>query len=289
MRFAERMGFVPEKAVQIDQMDIALKNRLWNCLREFIYEDSENSETIANSILDGIGEKNGFLSYAALEEIEKNIDKGEWHVLYDMIELAIKAKQYSENFDWYNSDPYAYAIEVNNNKAAIHSFIGKINEILEKEKSGYRLYEATGEFIKVFDKVEFQAIKEAAASSFDSVNQHISKALSLYSRRENPDYENSIKESISAVEAMCSIITGETGSNATLGKMLKKLEDNDVAIHSSLKSAFSQMYGYTSDSSGIRHGGIDFTHASEEDAKYMLVICSAFVNYLKVKYSKITV
>ena len=286
MGFAERMGLVPEKAVQIDQMDVALKNRLWNCLREFIYEDSENTETIANSILDGIGEKNGFESYIAVEEIEKNVDKGEWYVLYDMIESAIRAKQCYKEYDWYDSDPYAYAIEVSNNKSVIHSFIEEINEILEKEKSGYRLYEPKGEFIKVFDKEEFQAIQEAATSPFDSVDQHISKALSLYSSRENPDYENAIKESISAVEAMCSIITGETGSNASLGKMLKKLEDNGIDIHSSLKAAFSQLYA--SDTTGIRHGGIKFNHVSEEDAKYMLVICSAFVNYLKVKYSKIT-
>ena len=43
----------------------------------------------------------------------------------------------------------------------------------------------------------------------------------------------------------------------------------------------------TSDSDGIRHGGIDFTNAPAEDAKYMLVSCSAFINYLIEKQSKI--
>lgn len=36
----------------------------------------------------------------------------------------------------------------------------------------------------------------------------------------------------------------------------------------------------------FRHGGIDFTNAPAEDAKYMLVSCSAFVNYLIEKFSK---
>ena len=38
----------------------------------------------------------------------------------------------------------------------------------------------------------------------------------------NSDYENSIKESISVVEAMCCIITGLDGGNITLGKAIKK-------------------------------------------------------------------
>jgi len=45
--------------------------------------------------------------------------------------------------------------------------------------------------------------------------------------------------------------------------------------------------GYTSDENGIRHGGIDFTNAPAEDAKYMLVSCSSFVNYLIEKWSKV--
>ena len=112
------------------------------------------------------------------------------------------------------------------------------------------------------------------------------KATELFSRRPLPDYENSIKESISAVEAVCSIITGLSGKNATLGKTIKKLKDYGVHIHPSMENAFSSMYGYTSDEDGIRHGGIDFKWAPAEDAKYMLVSCSAFVNYLIEKWSK---
>ena len=110
----------------------------------------------------------------------------------------------------------------------------------------------------------------------------------LYADRDNPDYENSIKESISAVEAMCCIITGMSGASATLGAALKKLEENGVVIHAAMRESFNTLYGYTSDASGIRHGGIDFTNAPAEDAKYMLVSCSAFVNYLTEKYGKVS-
>lgn len=86
---------------------------------------------------------------------------------------------------------------------------------------------------------------------------------------------------------MCCIITGLSGGNATLGKAIKQLKNKGIHIHSALETAFSSLYGYTSDENGIRHGGIDFTNAPSEDAKYMLVICSAFINYLIEKLSKI--
>lgn len=114
------------------------------------------------------------------------------------------------------------------------------------------------------------------------------KALNLYSDRFSPDYENSIKESISAVESMCCIITGETGKSATLGATLKKLEKHNIYIHEAMKSAFEKLYGYTSDENGIRHGGIDFKGATSDDARYMLVSCSAFINYLNAQYVKMS-
>lgn len=160
------------------------------------------------------------------------------------------------------------------------------NRILEEEVSGYRILDK--QVIPITNQAELATIQAAYSTKYDSVNTHISKALTLYSDRKIPDYENSIKESISAVEAMCCIITGMTGAQATLGKAIKKLKDSGVHIHSAMESAFSSLYGYTSDENGIRHGGIDFTNAPAEDAKFMLVSCSAFVNYLIEKQSKIS-
>lgn len=57
-------------------------------------------------------------------------------------------------------------------------------------------------------------------------------------------------------------------------------------IHSAMKNAFVSLYGYTSDKSGIRHNnGVD-EDTTFEEAKYMLVSCSAFLNYLIQIYEK---
>ena len=64
--------------------------------------------------------------------------------------------------------------------------------------------------------------------------------------------------------------------------MLKKLEESGVEIHKGLKSAFNILYGYTSDANGIRHAGdIGGSASTFAEAKFMLVSCCAFINYLK--------
>ena len=108
-------------------------------------------------------------------------------------------------------------------------------------------------------------------------------ALELLANRKSPDYRNSIKESISAVEAVCRLITID--QNATLGQAIGKVKKK-VQLHPALERAFDKLYGYTSSADGIRHALLEETDLDFEDAKFMLVSCSAFVNYLVSKSSK---
>ena len=111
---------------------------------------------------------------------------------------------------------------------------------------------------------------------FKSAVTHIETALAGLADRASPDYRNSIKESISAVEAMCQIITGDP--KATLAKALKQ-----IGVHSALEAGFIKIYGYTSDGDGIRHALSNEAAVGADDAKFFLVACSAFVNYLIAK------
>ena len=153
------------------------------------------------------------------------------------------------------------------------------NEYFKREFVGYRFVD--NKIMPISDSIEIDSIEECLGNKLKPVTEHISKANKFLADRTHPDYENSIKESISAVEAMCEIITGLTGKEATLGNMLKKLEDKGIEIHKGLKSAFNILYGYTSDANGIRHAGdIGGPFSTFEEAKFMLVTCCAFINYL---------
>lgn len=160
----------------------------------------------------------------------------------------------------------------------------EINDLFEQEFVGYRMIDK--QITPIIDKIEVGAINQALSNAFDGPKSHIRKALAFLSDRDNPDYKNSIKESISAVESMCRIIMND--EKVTLGQAIKKLSDNGIKIHKSLSKAFNELYGYTSDEKGVRHSnGFGEGNVAFAETKYMLVTCCAFVNYLIEEYGKI--
>src|SRR5207253_6756654 len=124
---------------------------------------------------------------------------------------------------------------------------------------------------------ELAEVDAALATPVAGARAHLSSALGLLADRKKPDYRNSIKESVSAVEAVCRAVTDN--NKATLGDALKAVQSK-VGLHAALKAAFSSLYGYTSDADGIRHAMLDEPNLAFADAKFMLVACSGFVNYI---------
>ena len=113
---------------------------------------------------------------------------------------------------------------------------------------------------------------------YSGTKRHLANALEFLSDRENPDYPNSIKESISAVEAVAKEITGRETDLANCLKVM------DLDLNKQFKTAMINMYGWTNKEDGIRHGHTgEELKTSFEEAKYMLVTCSAFVNYMIAK------
>lgn len=151
-----------------------------------------------------------------------------------------------------------------------------INKIFEKNNVGYRMID--GKFVRITSSEEIIAINESLESK-DIISEHLNKAVSLMSDRKKPDYENSIKESITAVECICCIICNK---KATLGNVLKYMDSNSLIPHKSLLEGFNKLYGYVSDANGIRHAGnVGGPKSTFNEAKYMLVSCCAFINYLR--------
>ena len=293
MSFSERMKLIPKKQIQVDDIDSVLRHRIINLIADTFDDDQ------SKFILDRMGfrtilDTNVFSISTSrkgknFNRLISNLEGISWNELYDVIEHGYSfLKNNCENCPsdcdaiYTNNTETSYLCEYKN---LMSEYSKNFNSILEQEKSGYRFID--GMVSPIVGEIEIACIEEASNTQFSSVNTHLQKALQFYSDREHPDYENSIKEAISAVESMCCTITGMSGAQATLGNALKHLEDSGVILHSALRSAFEKMYGYATDTNGIRHGGIDFKNAPAEDAKYMMISCSAFINYLLEKYSKI--
>lgn len=203
-----------------------------------------------------------------LAYIGKTIVSDSYNKIFDMLEFTIALFHRLRKI-------YNYSISYQNNNYYI-----QINRLFEREFVGYRFIGT--KISPISDSIEVESLQESYNSPYELVKEHIVKANIFLSNREKPDYPNSVKESVSALEALAQIITGITGSEATLGKMLKKLEEEKI-ISSAMKSAFSILYGFASESKGVRHSSVNGETVSFEEAKYIMVISTAFINFVHSK------
>lgn len=280
--FSDRNKIKPENTmIQITEFDKRTRIQLFNMISNYyknIYQDclSHNSyiqnflSYVVGTIYSEIVNPNYYLSEEEIFGFLQNtFNEGTYDDILTVVESLVK--YFNEHLKKTGRGYFD-----NNIKLSLYQLS---NEYFKREFVGYRF---VGELITpISDSTEIDSIDECLSNSLNSVKAHIFKANKLLADRSHPDYENSIKESISAVEAIYEIITGLTGKEATLGNMLKNLEDKGIEIHKGLISAFNKLYGYTSDANGIRHAGdIGGSSSTFEEAKFMLVTCCAFINYL---------
>jgi uncharacterized protein with PIN domain len=203
-----------------------------------------------------------------------------WAQTYDFLRKYFFACLWYEAYDFLEFVPSNYLASYSNENAEFRDYC---NRILEREVSAFRF--VGDKLTQITSEEEIAAVEEAmsAADSLRPVSLHIKTALGFLADRKSPDYRNSIKESISAVEAACKLITND--EKATLDGAIKKFKSK-VGLHAALEKAFISMYGYTNDAEGIRHALMEEPTLTFEDAKFMLVSCSAFVNYLTAKSAR---
>lgn len=278
--FSHRSGIKPlKKLIQVDSIDQELLNGLWNGLHIFYLGPIRPHSY-------GYLDENvkGFLRIMwadyfkfTIKDLE-DLDHGS--IIYDTLHEYFSHASWNEIYDFIEFAAQNYPLENNN-----EYFVRYCNKILEKESSAYRF--VNNKIVQITSEEEIEAIEESLEhTSPGPVHTHLKNAFEKLTDRENPDYRNSIKESISAVEAACNLIAGQ---KSTLDQALKKLSSSEkVSLHPALQGAFGKLYGYTSDAEGIRHALLeDKATLQFEDAKFMLVSCAAFTNYLRIKASKV--
>ena len=94
--------------------------------------------------------------------------------------------------------------------------------------------------VRNIEEHEIASIENAINKhKYNGVKIHMQKALEHISDKNNPDFRNSIKESISSVESICAIICGK--ENATLGEALKIIDKNKkIELHPSLIEGYKK-------------------------------------------------
>ena len=279
--FRQRMGLAPmEKQLQTTEIDADLRAQIWNVLHITLWnrwepvpdaysmhERSDAAKNVDHLVkmiwihhfkrpIDTIPYRfngSGESVYRTLREI---VMDGDWDRVYDLVDFIVNHAEPPKDRD---------------------ALARVMNQVLTNENSGFRFVGL--ELTQITAPAEIEAVESALQTASKAVRVHLAEALSKLSDRKNPDFRNSIKESISAVEAACRVVANKP--NATLGQCLGAIQ-KVKPLHGAFVEALNRLYGYTSDADqGIRHAASDeATPVTKADAQFMLVACSAFINYL---------
>lgn len=275
MRFSQRAGLTPAtKLAQRESIDDDLRASLWSLLSLCYWDKYERPGTGMYGRSDFVQNSNLYPLILTLwlhyfKQPTDTIDKY-WEDCYKRL------RKYFFEAQWYEVYDFVEFVANYGPEQWKAKFIELANSYLERENSAYRF--VSDQISEITSAEEIGAVEEAlsVADEYRGTKTHLRAALTLLSDRKNPDFRNSIKESISAVESLARKLAKD--DSGTLGAILRELE-RSKKLHPALKNAFSSLYGYTSDAEGIRHALLDEGSLTKADAKFMLVCCSAFINY----------
>ncbi|WP_321808990.1 AbiJ-NTD4 domain-containing protein [Burkholderia sp. BCC1993] len=269
-RFSDRIGVThTPQLLQVNEMDLPLRSSLWNVIYA-LFESHDFSKwvsmaralsvSITKTPVDDLPHG----PYRQKQWVRDQYDEMEWYEVYNLIEFLAES---------------AYSILYGTGGPST-KVISLFNNVLERERSGYRF--VAGVLTPITNKEEVGAVEDAIRSTeraaLAGANEHLQTALALVGKKPEPDYRNATKEAISAIESVAKILgtSSAQGLSGALADLNKKVE-----IHPSLRNAFVKLYGYASNEEGVRHSlGDEAANVGFDEAKYMIVACSAFMNYL---------
>lgn len=270
MKFSERIGKTePRTVLQVDEISPGLRNLLWNRYLAF----KEDLEMYPFSLQRGPNDFTNHIVDLWTNFFKRPLDEIQFGYLeFDEEKVFNNIRKFFFNCSWfevYDFLEFSFTDFPETQKSC--------NVVLKKEMSAYRFIEGT--LVQVTSEEEIAEIENALINTdkFKSINDHLDKSLRLLGDKISPDYHNSIKESISAVEACLRLITND--NNDILSTSIKKVD-----LHPAFTEAIIKLYAYASDQSGVRHshkeGGKE---VQLEDARFILIVCSAIINFLKDK------
>ena len=280
MNFSDRYGYTSIRdTLQLESINKELQNLIWNLILKTFLNDNILSESGRLQFLkhiwsvylkrpsDEINVYNQFPQVIIYRYLKDYFFSCKWYEIYNLLEELCRLE-----------DAFTQSRSL---KSAMQ-FKNKLNDILKQELAGYRVID--NKIVQVTKEEEVTEIEDAIKNTdkYNSVNQHLKTAINHFSNKQKPDYRNSIKESISAIESICKIIA--KNEKATLYDALKEIEKRH-SIHKALKSSFASLYDFTSGAGGIRHALLEKDiKVGLEEARFILISSSAFINFLISKY-----
>lgn len=256
------------KPLQVASLDEDVRSTIWNVLTMLIWNKRQTYHQAIDKLMRDIWchhrrrpidtmppfmAYEGWFGETAYDVLRDMVINHPWNDVLDLVEFIVKS--------W---------------RADSKGLADAMNACFERESAPYRFVGSM--LTPISSEVEMNEVEGAMERGTNDVKRHLEQALTHLSDRKSPDFRNSIKESISAVEGAAQAVAGKPG--ATLNECLRKIKLHKQ-IHPAYETALIKLYSYTSDAGGIRHALTgDGMVPTRADAQFMLVSCSAFTNYL---------
>jgi hypothetical protein len=267
-RFSQRVGARPPFSSGLQEASQQLRTGLWNSFHERLFpigdRDWQEYQSYAKAIWNHLhwrADQVPHFPKDGKKRLAEHWFDAPWEEFFDLFEFVttiLEPSISSQRPAWWAS----------------------LNGVLAYYGCAYRFFGK--QLAPVTNPVEMAEVKGASESAVPAVASHIRDAIRFLPPNAEFSLRNSVKESISAVEAAVNAVLGTR--SGTLSKGLDAFQMKFGELHPAFRTGLDKLYAYTSDENGIRHALTDETaNVTIEDARFMLVTCSAFANYLIAK------
>ncbi|RMX19252.1 hypothetical protein EAS68_07425 [Legionella jordanis] len=263
MSFSERQGYKNREPSQLEGIGSDLKNSIFNIIHSSInnyisigitgYGDSTYRGKNAQLIwTDFFNKRTSELPYAGnfVEEFESLYNSLNWFEVYDLMEFLISLPQVRHN-----------------------ALVANFNRVLETSNSPYRIINQIVQPISNKETIHMIDNAHKNAPTAQSKN-HLVQAEKLYSRKQDPDFNNSCLESIKAIE---SCLHSVFNNQKILGDNIKELKGSNHNQH--ILAILEKVNAFRNDVSAHATKSKGYI-PNRKDAILIHSICCSFINYL---------
>ena len=210
---------------------------------------------------------------------EETFIKTPWQKRFDFCEAIYLKLAYvpdEEFFHYENQTPFT----LNDAQTYIEK---EIQQLFIDELFAYDFIKGT-----VIQKGRAHTVKTAAQAQYvmndarlQNARMHYSKALNFFRDRAQPDYENTVKEAVCAIESAGKDLFPQAGVS-TLGELINwfKKKNNNFAIPPTLLYTFNSIYALRNSAEGVAHGSTNGGDITKEIAEYILSVSASTIIYL---------
>jgi len=288
--FSERNGIVSlSKVIQDKSLNLRTINRLYNLLSDLIQQSFSACTRVKYKGQD-VHNLNCLVVHIYTDLMSMKVDDlpiqrhsgaGLWlntQKVESDLHSILEFGSLSETFDLIEGVAQHLSSSYGTNHPRLHQFYTReINRLFEEESVTFTLL--NGQIIPNVSPEEKIDIEQALDRK-DTSSIHLSNALKFLYDREDPQYGNSIKESISSVEAAYRKLTGQKDISVADG--ITHLKRNGFYIHPALEKSINALFGYASDRSAVRHAAkYGEPIVNQAEARFALVWCAALINYIQ--------